>query len=301
MLQQTTVETVIPYYERFLKRFPTIDSLAKAAIDEVLSLWSGLGYYSRARNLHAAAKQVTAVPDSVEGLMELPGIGRYTAGAIASIAFGRRTSIVDGNVIRVLSRLFRIGIDPRSPQGQKIFWRRAEEVLPKNNCGAFNQALMELGATVCLPVGPSCRRCPVRVSCKAFQGGSPELFPRAKKKTRYRSVTLSAALVIKDSKVLFVRRPGKGLLKGLWEIPMVEGGAAALERRWRVRVLGSLPPVKHAVLNRRMTITPFTCRPRPGWTSLHNGRWIDPARIDDLATSSMNRKILATLEGVTRQ
>lgn len=299
MLQQTTVVTVIPYYERFLKRFPTIQALAEADEEGVLKLWSGLGYYSRARNLHRAAQILCrgeprvrpVLPDTVEGLMDLPGIGRYTAGAIASIAFGRRAALLDGNVVRVLSRRFAMRQDPKSAAGQKIFWKKAEDSLPSGDVGDFNQALMELGATVCLPENPSCVRCPICDGCRARRSGRPEAFPKGKKKTRYLDVDMSAAFVWEDHRFLMIRRPAKGLLKGMWEFPMAQGGPKDLCRSWPVRIQDALAPVRHSVLNRRLKITPYLCL----WEGRQppESRWVRPQDIGDLATSSMNRKILA--------
>lgn len=298
MLQQTTVEAVIPYYERFLKRFPTIDSLAKAGIDEVLSLWSGLGYYSRARNLHRAAKQITTVPDMIDELMKLPGIGRYTAGAIASIAFGKRAPILDGNVIRVLSRLFRIGADPKSSKGQKLFWKRAEEILPVKHCGDFNQSLMELGATVCLPENPLCPLCPVSPSCRARKTGDPRSYPLQKKKTIYRDLLITAAVIERQGKVLMVRRSDHGLLRGMWELPMVEGTVQDLVGKWPVgtlKVLRTLEPIRHSVLNARMVIYPLVAslkrRPLPAKESC----WLRPEEMERFPTSSMNHKIIRSV------
>jgi A/G-specific adenine glycosylase len=294
MLQQTTVEAVIPYYKRFLKRFPTLETLAEGPEEDVLKLWSGLGYYSRARNLHKAAGMIKKLPDTVEELIRLPGIGRYTAGAIASIAFGRRAPIVDGNVIRVLSRLFAIREDPKSPQGQKIFWGKAEKILPSKHCGDFNQGLMELGATVCSPENPSCLLCPVSADCLARKKGRLEDFPNGRKKTECRDVLMTAAVVLKDGKVLLVQRPAKGLLRGMWEVPMNAGDRLD---RWPVEPIRPLRPVKHSVLNRRLTIRPFLCQMKKDGKILQGHRWINPKNINELPTSSMNRKILHSYLG----
>ena len=278
MLQQTTVETVIPYYGRFLKKFPDIKTLAKSSEEEVLKMWSGLGYYSRARNLWKAARMLcrgapwraplemgaassemgaASSAPTVEELMTLPGIGRYTAGAIASIAFEKRVPILDGNVIRVLSRLYRISADPKSSKGQKVFWKRAEDTLPGQggiSYGDFNQALMELGATVCLPENPICLLCPVREDCQAHQKGKPTDFPKGKKKTVYQNVILTAAVIQKQGQILVVQRQNKGLLKGFWEIPMVEGDLEILVKTWPVKIIRALPCVRHSVLNKRLKI-----------------------------------------------
>lgn len=299
MLQQTTVVTVIPYYERFLKRFPALKVLARAPEEEVLKLWSGLGYYSRARNLHRAAQQVMKdlkgkIPQTAEDLQTLPGIGRYTAGAVASIAFGERAPILDGNVIRVLSRLFAIFQDPKSSEGQKIFWKMAKKVLPQKNCGDFNQALMELGATLCSPENPLCPLCPLESFCEAKKQGKVLDYPKGKKKITYRGVLLTAAIILKDNKVLMVQRPQKGLLKGMWEFPMVEGGLEELLREWPLQVESPLPLVRHSVLNRRLKISPLVCKiKKPGPIEAPH-RWLAASHVGELPASSMNRKIAAT-------
>jgi A/G-specific adenine glycosylase len=232
---------------------------------------------------------------TIEELMKLPGIGRYTAGAIASIAFGKRAAVVDGNVIRVLSRLLTIPDDPKSSYGQKKFWKKAEEILPRKHCGDFNQALMELGATLCSPENPACLLCPVAADCRARKKGRTDDFPKGRKKTVYRNVLMTAAVVQKDGRVLFVRRPAKGLLKGMWEVPMVEGDLSALLKKWPVEVVRRLPPVRHSVLNRRLTISPFLCRLRRLQTGHAGKKWIFPEEIQSLAMSSMNQKIVASL------
>ena len=184
MLQQTQVSTVVPYFNRFTSAFPTIRDLANAQLTQVLRLWQGLGYYSRARNLHNAAKQIVAefdaiVPASVDTLLSLPGIGRYTAGAIASIAYNQRAPILDGNVARVLCRLDAIESDPREPATRNALWARAEEILPdkSDRVGDFNSAFMELGATVCTPRNPQCLICPVRKFCRAYEMGIQDRIP----------------------------------------------------------------------------------------------------------------------------
>ena len=185
MLQQTRVETVIPYYERFLERFPTVSDLAEAPIDDVLARWSGLGYYRRARSLHEAAGQIVrehagVFPEDSAEALALPGVGRYTAGAILSIAYGRPEPILDGNVIRILSRWLRLG--PEIPQSH--LWTLAEDLVPEERPGDFNQAMMELGATVCTPRSPSCLLCPVQERCEARAEGTPERYPAPKAKEK---------------------------------------------------------------------------------------------------------------------
>ncbi len=298
MLQQTTVEAVIPYYHRFLARFPTIKKLAGSSEEDVLKLWSGLGYYSRARNLRKAAQMICGggLPDTVEELIRLPGIGRYTAGAIASIAFERRAPIVDGNVIRVLSRLFRMDEDPKTSGGRAAFWAKAEEILPGKNLGDFNQSLMELGATVCHPENPLCPLCPIASKCLAYKAGEAAAFPKAKQKAVYRDVLMTAAVVQKGGDVLVLQRSSEGLLKGLWEVPMVEGGIESLIQAWPLDIIRPLSEVRHSVLNRRLKILPILCRIRGRHRFSRPHRWISPANFEDLPTSSMNRKILRQLE-----
>lgn len=218
MLQQTRVETVIPYFHRFLSEFPTVEALAAAPTERVLELWSGLGYYSRARNLQAAAQAVVArggFPTTIEGLRELPGVGPYTAGAVGSIAMGLDAALVDGNVERVLSRLHAW---ERATKQQ--LWAAAEAGLPKGEAGDYNQSLMELGATTCTPKSPKCLICPVRGDCAGI--GAPERYPAPKEKKAIPSATVHAVVVRRDGRILLARRPEQGLLAGLWELPQAE-------------------------------------------------------------------------------
>jgi len=219
MLQQTRVETVIPYYERWMARFPTIDVLADANTDDVLRVWQGLGYYSRARNLHEAARAVRErhggrVPDGADELRTLPGVGGYTAGAVASIAYGRQEPAVDGNARRVLHRLLDEG-DLRSAELQAV----ARRLVPARRPGEFNQALMELGATICTPRSPKCMRCPVARLCAGRAAGTQLLRPAPKKKAPPPTFDVGTAVVVSGDAVLVSRRPRDGLLGGLWEFP----------------------------------------------------------------------------------
>ncbi len=226
MLQQTQVATVVPYYQRFMRRFPTVRSLARAEPDDVLRLWAGLGYYSRARHLHAAAGEIVArhrghVPSSPAELRQLPGIGPYTAGAVASIAFDQRAPVVDGNVARVLARLFAITGDIKSARVRTRLWSLAESLLPHAACGDFNQALMELGATVCTPVAPTCHICPVRRHCRASQRGWTDRIPLSARRSRSIVETHVVAAIRGPAGWLLRRRPQRGLWGGLWELPSV--------------------------------------------------------------------------------
>ncbi|MEW4527817.1 A/G-specific adenine glycosylase [Maioricimonas sp. JC845] len=229
MLQQTTVAAVIPYFERFLEQFPTVEVLAAADENEVLRMWEGLGYYSRARNIHRTARQLVAerkgtFPHDAVELQRLPGIGRYTAGAIASFAFDERAPIVEANTLRLYSRLLGYDGDPRSSEGQKLLWRFAEAVLPKANPGRFNQALMELGSTVCTPAAPDCPSCPLRTVCRAFAENRQEEIPRPKPRPKITPVVEASIAVRRGDTYLLRQRRAEERWAGLWDFPRFELG-----------------------------------------------------------------------------
>ena len=237
MLQQTQVATVIPYFHRFLERFPTLKALADAPQQDVLRLWQGLGYYSRARNLQAAARMIVndlkgQMPSTVDGLLNLPGVGRYTAGAIASIAFNRRALILDGNVQRVLCRLDAVMRDPRERETNKHLWNRAEEILPTKRIGDFNSALMELGAMICTPRNPQCLLCPVREHCDAFAAGVQERIPVAKKSTPTPLVHRRTYCIHHKNHWLIEQRPAKGRWAAMWQFVTARGRAASIRQRF---------------------------------------------------------------------
>jgi A/G-specific adenine glycosylase len=311
MLQQTRVETVIPYYERFLARFPTPLALADADPDELMQHWAGLGYYSRARNLRAAAERVVRehggrVPDSVEALRELPGVGRYTAGALASIAFDRPAPVVDGNVARVLARLLDLSLDVASPAGQRRLWSEAEALVAGEAPGELNQALMELGALICVPRAPRCPQCPVRRRCGGHAAGRAEALPVKAARAAPREVEAVAALLMRDGRALAVRRPPHGLLGGLWELPggelaSGEAPARALSRLLRERVgLAVVDPtpigvVTHGFTHRRLRLHVFRAdapagRVRRSGPDAH--RWLAPSALGTLPLSAVARKAL---------
>ncbi len=224
MLQQTRVETVIPYFLRWMAMFPTLHDLADANEQQVLKAWEGLGYYSRARSLHKAARMVRdqyagVIPGTGVELLRLPGIGKYTAAAISSIAFGRDEAVLDGNVKRVLARLVRFPRAINAPAAEKDLWRLADYLLPSGSAGDYNQALMDLGATICLPRNTVCSVCPVRQLCRANQAGAQAEYPRTLEKPPIPHITVCAAVIQRDDQVLIARRPSKGLLGGLWEFP----------------------------------------------------------------------------------
>jgi A/G-specific adenine glycosylase len=299
LLQQTQVATVIPYYERFLARFPNVRALASARLDDVLKAWEGAGYYARARNLHRAAKEIVArfdgkIPSTVEELLTLPGIGRYTAGAIASIAFGRDAPVVDGNVTRVLCRYFKIESDPKNAQTQKDLWQIAETLLPRGRAGDFNQALMELGATVCAPRQPQCDACPLARGCAARQLNLQAKLPtkRAKKKLPHHQVAVG--IIWKDKRVLIAKRFTRDLLGGLWEFP---GGhreknetlARCVARETRqelgieIAVGKEFAVVDHAYSHFTITLHAFHCRwirGAPRAIGYAAWKWIAPRDLD---------------------
>jgi A/G-specific adenine glycosylase len=228
MLQQTRVDTVIPYFNNFIEQFPTIEMLANADEEKVLKAWEGLGYYSRVRNLHSAVKEVkekygSKVPDNPKDISNLKGVGPYTAGAILSIAFGKPEPAVDGNVMRVLSRILSIWDDIAKPSTRKVFEEAVRNLISEENPSFFNQALMELGALICTPTSPSCLLCPVREHCHAFEEGTQDKLPVKTKKKIVRHVELISALLIdEEGKILIHKRSNKGLLADLWEFPNAE-------------------------------------------------------------------------------
>jgi A/G-specific adenine glycosylase len=257
MLQQTQVATVVPYFLRFLERFPTFEALADAPQQEVLRLWQGLGYYSRARNLQAAARAVSRdlggrLPADPGELLKLPGVGRYTAGAIASIAFGRRAPILDGNVMRVLCRVDKITADPRERKTQQDLWGRAEEILPAKRVGDFNSALMELGATVCTPRNPQCLICPVRAHCEAAAAGVQEKIPARRKSRATPLVRRRTYCIVREDRFLIEQRPTKGRWAGMWQFVTVESDSAPVPDNGR-----PLGTVSHGLTHRRYEFEVF--------------------------------------------
>ncbi len=314
MLQQTQVATVIPYYERFLARFPDVQALAKAELDEVLALWQGLGYYGRARNLHAAARLVCErhggiIPSNPHEFRSLPGVGPYTAGAVLSIAFGQDEVALDGNVARVLCRLFNDDQDPRTAKGRKELRRYAQALLPPGQAGELNQALMELGATICLPRAPRCPACPLGVSCRARSLGVQEERPVAKRRGELPRREWVAALVEDEGKILAVRRRPQGLLGGLWELP---GGEVlpdeehpqALARILRVHlgleaaVGEQLATVRHAYSHFQVKVHLYRCAvrgtPTPSgpWDGFH---WLASEDYNAYGLTGVTLKALARL------
>jgi A/G-specific adenine glycosylase len=315
MLQQTRAETVVPYYERFLGRFPTVQALADAPLEEVLKAWEGLGYYARARNLHAAARRVVAarggqLPDTFEGLLALPGVGRYIGGAVASIAFGRDVVAVDGNARRVLCRVMGIREDVTRPGVQRKLETLATRLLPPGRAGAFNEALMELGATVCTPRAPHCDRCPLRDLCRAAAEGDPEALPVRRPRRQVPHYDVAAAVTARaDGRVLVAQRNVDDMLGGLWEFPggKREDGETlpeCLVREMReelgveVTVGEQLAVVRHAYTHFRITLHAFHCRlvdGEPRCLDCAAFRWVTPAELDGLPMSVVDRRIALAL------
>lgn len=318
MLQQTRVDTVRPYYERFIKAFPHVRDLAVANEDRLLRLWQGLGYYSRARNLHKTAKLLVKeyagrFPTSLEAWQQLPGIGRYTAGAIASIAFGERVSVVDGNVKRVLARLFNIDGCVDDAGTLRELWSLAEALVPSRAPGQFNQAMMELGSTVCTPRNPDCHGCPVRRSCRARALGRQDKLPVRRKKKPTPHYEIVAAAIRKNGRYLLGKRQPKGLLGGLWEFPggKVESGETheqALAREIReelgiaVRIGGRLASIRHAYSHFRITLHVYACRHLRGRPQAHYHtelKWVPRSEFDRYPFPAATVKALAEIPAGT--
>jgi len=319
MLQQTRVAAVIPYYQRFLERFPNIESLAEAPEEEVLRLWSGLGYYSRARNLQNAARQIAAkfggvFPKTREEILSLSGIGEYTASAIASIAFEDKSAVLDGNVARVLSRLGAIRGDLREPKKWQALQAEANRLLAAAAPGDWNQAMMELGATICTPRAPQCLLCPVATHCEARRLGIAETLPEARKKRDAVDVALaSLVLVNSDGETLLLPPPAQKnkqdrpdhvptLVSNLWHFPTTAANgdlARAAKQSWKEFFSSSkpsagkmlqLPLVRHAVTYRNISVRPFLCR-LPQLPKVRGAKTVTLSAVTNLAISNLTRKI----------
>lgn len=295
ILQQTRVEQGRDYWLRFVERFPTVDTLAAAHIDEVLKLWQGLGYYSRARNLHAAAKQIVVLghfPCTLNDIRSLRGVGQYTAAAIASLAFDIPEAVVDGNVYRVLSRHYGIDTPIDTTPGQREFRALATALLPRDRAAAFNQAIMDFGATVCTPQAPHCHECPLALSCVAMREDAQQRFPVKSRKVAVSERHFSYVYALWQGKVAFRRREGNDIWKGLWEPLLFEDCALpALE--------GELTLLKHNVkhvLTHRVIVADFYllhCASRPSLPREYS--WFTPEQVQSLAVPRLVERLLATL------
>ena len=320
MLQQTRLEAAIPYYQRFLGEFPTLESLADAPLERVLKLWEGLGYYSRARNLHQAAQIVVRdhggqLPRDAAALMKLPGIGRYTAGAIASIAFGQRAPVLDGNVVRVFARLLDLDSDISLPATRRELWRLAEAMLPNEEVGDYNQALMELGQRVCRPQNPRCGECPLQDRCRAYAAGAQSQRPVRAKRAPLPHYTVTAGVIRDEAdRLLIARRPLDGLLGGLWEFP---GGkleadesleqclARELREELAIRVKAGdcIAVVEHAFTHFKITLHAFECRylgalpphDEPQALGAMEWAWVTEAQLADYSFGKADRLVIAEI------
>jgi A/G-specific adenine glycosylase len=311
MLQQTQVETVIPYYRRWCQRFPTVRRLAAAPQEEVLRLWEGLGYYARARNLHRAAQQVVRehagkIPRTCEELRQLPGIGRYTAAAIASIAFGVDAAVLDGNVKRVLARVFDFREDVKSVQGEKKLWALAESLVPKGRAGDYNQAVMDLGATICTPLAPKCRACPVRTLCAAYKLGVQLERPVTRKRSPLPSRILAAGVIRKNGRVLIRQRSANELLGGLWSFPSGQPKnrqklADSLSRvineelGMKIEVGQQVQTVMHTFSHFQLVLHVFECRWQSGRLSA-TCKWVRVGELSDYPMGRPDRQIARWLQ-----
>jgi A/G-specific adenine glycosylase len=315
MLQQTQVNTVLPYYREFLKNFPTLESLARASLHDVLKVWEGLGYYARARNFHRAARIVQQqyqgiIPTTWKQFRELPGVGDYIAAAVLSIAFNQPYAVVDGNVKRVLARLQCIDIPVNNSTSTKRFKETAEALKPAHMPGSYNQAIMELGATICKPRHPLCDRCPLQQVCLAYQTKTIAAYPKKIASRRTPHYNIAIGVVFKSGRVLITQRKPEGLLGGLWEFPggKIKKGEKAEdacvreikeEVNLRVSVADYLAQVKHAYTHFNITMDVFCCNYVSGRVKRKGPvahRWINLDEIDRYALPKANHKFLAKLK-----
>ena len=308
MLQQTQVDRVADRFEAFIAAFPDLTTLAAACEEEVLAAWSGLGYYRRARMLHRLAREVTAgsgtLPTSAAGLAKLPGVGPYTAAAVASLAFGEAVPVVDGNVLRVASRALAVAGDTRTAAGRASIVRWLRPLVEEGPPGLVNEALMELGATVCRPVAPSCERCPLATDCRARAAGRPERYPPPRPRRSELCVTWAAACCVDGRGRWLVRQVTEGpILRGLWLPPIVElePGEHPEEAARRLVPEHLLAPprrltaVRHSITHRRITVQPFRLALSTRSAASVVGRWVDPAS-DSVPTSSLFYKLIHSNE-----
>jgi A/G-specific adenine glycosylase len=315
MLQQTQVQQVDPYFRRFLGQFPDMLTLAKTPLGKVLKTWEGMGYYSRARHLHQTAQILVSrfegnIPSHYEELLKLPGIGRSTAGAILSLAFGQSWPVLDGNIRRVLIRFFYINQDPGKRETINYLWKLASQILPSKNAGLFNEALMELGAVICTPKNPGCPTCPLQRGCRGLLSGQPAALPLKRPKRRIPHFDVTAAVIRKGKKILITQRPTKGLLGGLWEFPggkkePSESLEECLKREIReelnieIEVGECFIKVPHAYSHFRITLYCFFCRRLKGRLTpleVMDYRWVFPEELDRFPFPRADQKVIEFLK-----
>ena len=309
MLQQTQVATVIPYFERFIEKFPTVQDLAAADQDEVLHLWTGLGYYTRARNLHKCAQQVCEqhdgeFPQSVEQLNDLPGIGRSTAGAIASISMGIVAPILDGNVKRVLCRFYAVEGWPGAPKVEKELWQLAEKLTPDERCNHYTQAMMDMGATLCSRSKPQCEVCPLAPQCQAYAQGTPKAYPHSKpKKEKPEKYAQLLMISNKKGEVLLEQRPQKGIWGGLWSLPELEQDIDATDYAYQqfgdqVLHIDTLTSFRHTFSHYHLHITPVHIQLKRIPTSIKESvreqaqHWYNPNQPSEVGLPAPVKKLL---------
>ena len=307
MLQQTRVETVIPYFEKWLRLFPTVQALAGASEQDVLNAWEGLGYYSRARNFHKAARTVVekyngGLPRDLDELRKLPGVGRYTVGALASIIFNMHEPALDGNLKRVYARLFDVGQPIDSAEGEKILWQLARENLPKGRAADFNQALMDLGALICVPKNPRCLICPLMEVCQALANGTQAERPVKKVRKAVPEYIHAAGVVVKRGKVLLAQRPATGLLASMWEFPngrvdqeparalakaLKSGYDLRLSLRRKVHEIGVF---QHAYTHFKVTVHALMCELK-SIPKADNLKWVGLKELAEYPMGKIDRQI----------
>jgi len=306
MLQQTQVTTVLPYYQRFLKSFPTVRHLAKADLSRVLKIWEGLGYYSRARNLHRASQIVLRdfhgrIPNNLKGLLSLPGIGRSTAGAILSFAFNMDAAILDGNAKRVLSRLLAVSASSEKEKMENILWQISDSLIPKGLSNPFNQAVMDLGSMICTPKNPLCPECPLCGLCKGKRSGEPERFPVKIPKKKIPHVEVVCAVIWKKKRVLLNQRPPSGLLGGLWEFPNWKSESKSKlrfrndiqkETGMNVEVKKAIGTFKQTFSHFKLTLHVYHCQPTSG---KGKGKWVPIGNLHLLPMSRIHRRIAESI------
>ncbi len=315
MLQQTQIKTVLPYFERWMAKFPDIASVA-ASEEEVLKSWEGLGYYSRAKNMHKTAQILVQahggeIPRDFSSVLSLPGIGRYTAGAIMSFAFNEAHPIVEANIERVIARVFNLAAPVKTREAQDFIWKKAEELLPRDDARRFNQALMELGAIVCMPKNPLCPQCPINSCCKSFELGLVDQRPVLLKRKSTTPIEVAIGVLVRKGKIFIQKRPASGLMPNLWEFPggkvnAGENPEEALVREFReelgaaVKNLEKITVIRHSYTSFRVTLHAYYCEPEdekmePILRAAVDSRWVERDELNRYAFPAANRKLIDLL------
>lgn len=314
MLQQTQVKTVLPYFDRWMKALPTIQSVAEAKEDCVLKLWEGLGYYSRVRNIQKAARIIIEkfggeFPSDYDDILALPGVGKYTAAAIASIAFNQNLPVVDGNVIRVLSRLLLYKKNTRLPEADKQMWEWMKSILPDGKARAFNQAMMEFGALQCTPAGPACESCPFNSRCQAYIKGMVGQLPDRGAKKESKNIKVALAVIKRGDRIFIQKRPPVGLMAGLWEFPggKIEKGESAVDAIHReireevgisIKNVKVIKRIKHAYTSFKVDLHCFEAEHEGGKVSLNfasDGKWVKLSELKEYPFPAADVQLITDL------